>query len=72
LELREGLIAKGRRFRTSSDTKVILHLFDEMGEDCLSLLNGDFALAIWDNRRRRMVLARDRMGVRPLFYTSKD
>ncbi|TIP25774.1 MAG: asparagine synthase (glutamine-hydrolyzing) [Mesorhizobium sp.] len=72
LELREGLIAKGRRFRTSSDTEVILHLFDEMGEDCLSLLNGDFALAIWDNRRRRMVLARDRMGVRPLFYTSKD
>ncbi|RWL11854.1 MAG: asparagine synthase (glutamine-hydrolyzing) [Mesorhizobium sp.] len=72
LELREGLIAKGRRFRTSSDTEVILHLFDEMGEDCLSLLNGDFAFAIWDNRRRRMVLARDRMGVRPLFYTNKD
>ncbi|TIM38192.1 asparagine synthase (glutamine-hydrolyzing) [Mesorhizobium sp.] len=72
LELREGLIAKGRRFRTSSDTEVILHLYDEMGEDCLSLLNGDFALAIWDDRRRRMVLARDRMGVRPLFYTSKD
>ncbi|SIT52775.1 Asparagine synthetase [Mesorhizobium prunaredense] len=72
LELREGLIAKGRRFRTSSDTEVILHLFDEMGEDCLSLLNGDFALAIWDDRRRRMVLARDRMGVRPLFYTNRD
>ncbi|RWP43944.1 MAG: asparagine synthase (glutamine-hydrolyzing) [Mesorhizobium sp.] len=72
LELREGLIAKGRRFRTSSDTEVILHLYDEMGEDCLSLLNGDFAFAIWDNRRRRMVLARDRMGVRPLFYASKD
>lgn len=72
LELREGLIAKGRRFRTSSDTEVILHLYDEMGEDCLPLLNGDFAFAIWDNRRRRMVLARDRMGVRPLFYTNKD
>ena len=72
LELREGLIAKGRRFRTSSDTEVILHLYDEMGEDCLSLLNGDFAFAIWDNRHRRMVLARDRMGVRPLFYTNKD
>ncbi|TIN06912.1 asparagine synthase (glutamine-hydrolyzing) [Mesorhizobium sp.] len=72
LELREGLIAKGRRFRTSSDTEVILHLYDEMGEDCLSLLNGDFAFAIWDNRRRRMVLARDRMGVRPLFYTNRD
>ncbi|RWK61766.1 asparagine synthase (glutamine-hydrolyzing) [Mesorhizobium sp.] len=72
LELREGLMAKGRRFRTSSDTEVILHLYDEMGEDCLPLLNGDFAFAIWDNRRRRMVLARDRMGVRPLFYTNKD
>ncbi|PDQ21768.1 asparagine synthase (glutamine-hydrolyzing) [Mesorhizobium sanjuanii] len=72
LELREGLLAKGRRFRTSSDTEVILQLYDEMGEDCLSLLNGDFAFALWDNRRRRMMLARDRMGVRPLFYTSKD
>ncbi|MCV3208668.1 asparagine synthase (glutamine-hydrolyzing) [Mesorhizobium sp. YC-39] len=72
LELREGLLAKGRRFRTSSDTEVILQLYDEMGEDCVSLLNGDFAFALWDNRRRRMMLARDRMGVRPLFYTSKD
>ena len=68
VELREELRARGRRFRTTSDTEVILHLYDEMGEDCVSRLNGDFAFAIWDGRRRRMVLARDRMGVRPLFY----
>ena len=69
VELREELRGHGRRFRTGSDTEVILHLYDEMGEDCVSRLNGDFAFAIWDGRRRRMVLARDRMGVRPLFYT---
>ncbi|MBB5049370.1 asparagine synthase (glutamine-hydrolyzing) [Rhodopseudomonas rhenobacensis] len=68
VELREQLRAKGRRFRTSSDTEVILHLYDEMGEDCVSLLNGDFAFAIYDGRRRQLMLARDRMGVRPLFY----
>lgn len=71
VELRDELRARGRRFRTSSDTEVILHLYDEMGEECVSRLNGDFAFAIWDNRRHRMMLARDRMGVRPLFYTGK-
>ena len=69
VELREELRSRGRRFRTASDTEVILQLYDEMGEDCFSRLNGDFALAIWDGRRQRMVLARDRMGVRPLYYT---
>ncbi|WP_454855956.1 asparagine synthase (glutamine-hydrolyzing) [Rhizobium binxianense] len=68
VELRRDLEAQGHRFRTTTDTEVILHLFERMGERCLSLLNGDFAFAIWDTLRERMFLARDRMGVRPLFY----
>jgi asparagine synthase (glutamine-hydrolysing) len=68
VELRRDLEAQGHRFRTSTDTEVILHLFERFGERCLPMLNGDFALAIWDTVRERMFLARDRMGVRPLFY----
>jgi asparagine synthase (glutamine-hydrolysing) len=71
VELRQDLIARGCRFRTGGDTEVLLQLYAHYGDDCLSRLNGDFAFAIWDRRRGRMLLARDRMGVRPLFYTEK-
>lgn len=71
LELGQVLRSRGRRMRTSSDTEVLLHLYEEFGPDFVSELNGDFALAIWDGRRRRMLLARDRMGVRPLFYAQR-
>ena len=71
VELREELVARGHRFRTSGDTEVLLKLYEIYGPEGLSRLNGDFAFAIWDGRTRRMMLARDRMGVRPLFYTEK-
>ncbi len=69
IELREQLISKGHIFKTRSDTEVILHLYQEYGEDCVQRMNGQWAFAIWDAPRRRLFLSRDRMGVRPLFYT---
>jgi asparagine synthase (glutamine-hydrolysing) len=72
VELREEMIARGRRFATTSDTEVILQLYEEMGPGCVTRLNGDFAFALWDARRCRLMLARDRMGVRPLFYSRRN
>lgn len=70
LELRVELSKRGHRFATSSDTEVIIHLYEEWGEGCVERLNGQFAFAVWDRSRSELFLARDRMGIRPLFYCS--
>src|SRR5512135_1138343 len=72
IELRKDLISSGHRLRTTSDTEVILHAYRRKGPGCVEDFNGDFAFALWDKGRERLVLARDRMGVRPVYYTIKD
>ncbi len=69
LELRHDLEARGHRFYTHSDTEVLVHLYEDLGERFVEALNGQFAIALWDSPRRRLVLARDRVGIRPLFHT---
>jgi asparagine synthase (glutamine-hydrolysing) len=69
-ELRASLVRRGVQFRTSSDTEVILRLYEAEGEQCVDALDGMFAFALWDTRRRIMLLARDRVGKKPLFYYS--
>ena len=69
VELRAALENRGHHLRTHSDSETILHLYEEMGADCVHELNGQFAFALWDHNHRRLMLARDRLGIRPLYYT---
>lgn len=68
LELKEELLGKGHRFSTSSDTEILVHAYEQWGLNFLHHLRGIFAFGIWDGNRRRLVLARDRIGVKPLYY----
>lgn len=71
-ELRNDLIQRGHQFYTQSDTEVIIHLYEEHGPEVFSHLNGQFAIALWDVRKRILLLGRDRIGIRPLFYHQKN
>ena len=71
-DLRKDLEAKGHRFYTQTDTEVLIHLYEEKGTDMFALLNGQFALAIWDENEQSLLLARDRVGIRPLFYYRRN
>ena len=68
LELKDNLIKKGHRFRTKTDTEVIVHLYEEYNLECVKHLRGMFCFALWDDNHKRLVLAKDRIGIKPLYY----
>ena len=72
IELRQRLIQRGHRFTTSGDTEVIVHLYEEFGSSCVDHLRGMFAFAIWDRRDASLFIARDRLGIKPLYYFQND
>ncbi len=71
-ELREALLQKGHRFRTKSDSEVLLHLYEDHGPDMMSRIHGMYAFAIYDQKRGQLFLARDRLGIKPLYYTTPE
>ena len=71
-ELREFLKTKGHSFKTNTDTEVIVHLYEEFGENCVEKLRGMFAFAIWNDREKTLFIARDRVGIKPLYYWISD
>ena len=71
-QLRKMLIAKGHRFKTETDVEVILHLYEDFGDECVNHLRGMFAFGLWDARKRRLLMARDHLGQKPLFYCQRD
>src|SRR3989338_3643911 len=72
LNLREDLSKRGHFFKTMSDTEVIIHAYEEYGYNCLTKFKGMFAFALWDKNNRTLFLARDRLGIKPLYYTLPD
>src|SRR6516162_8067899 len=72
-DLTDSLISKGHQFRTRSDTETIVHAYEEYGDECMRDFRGMFAFAVWDRRRKRLLLVRDRLGIKPVYYyTGKD
>lgn len=68
LELRRDLLQDGHKFKTHSDTEVIVHAYEKWGEECLQYFNGAFAIVIWDRKKQQLFVARDRMGIKPFYY----
>jgi asparagine synthase (glutamine-hydrolysing) len=69
IELKKILLTLGHKFYTNTDTEIILHLYEDNQENCLNMLNGQFAFAIWDSIKQKLFIARDRVGKKPLYYT---